>query len=103
MLDLLADAAVFVLHCVLFQQVLHLVVDHLLLLLQLALELELLHLFSDFLAGCLLFFAGLFAVALLYLSLRDALLGLIVVLGREPLLQDLVLDLIVSWDAWLIV
>lgn len=103
MLDLLADAAVFVLHCVLFQQVLHLVVDHLFLLLQLALELEFLHLFSDFLAGCLLLFAGLFAMALLYLSLRDALLGLIVVLGGEPLLQDLVLDLIVSWNAWLIV
>lgn len=42
-------------------------------------------------------------MALLYLSLRDALLGSIVVLGGEPLLQDLVFGLIVPWDTWLII
>ena len=45
----------------------------------------------------------LFAVALLYLSLRNALFGLIVVLRGESFLQDLVLGLVVPWDAWLIV
>ena len=39
LLDFLSDTAVFVFHRVLFEQVLHLVVDHLLLLLQLTLEL----------------------------------------------------------------
>lgn len=42
-------------------------------------------------------------MALLYLSLRDALFGSIVILGGKSLLQDLILGLIVSWDTWLII